>query len=68
MLRSYPDGTFDPAFLDKIAIGYTRFDWSEIEPEEGQYRWDIIDDYISAYQALGKEFAFGVMNCQFLCG
>ena len=62
VLRSYPDSTFDPAFLDKIAIGYTRFDWSEIEPEEGQYRWDIIDDYISAYHALGKEFAFGVMN------
>ena len=33
VLRSYPDSTFDPAFLDKIAIGYTRFDWSEIEPE-----------------------------------
>ncbi len=48
-------------FLDVISIGYNRFAWSRVEPKEGQYDWDVIDDYIGQYQELGKQFAFGVM-------
>jgi len=43
-------------------VGYTRYDWSEIEPEEGQYNWLIIDKNLAAWKAVGKLFAFGIMN------
>jgi hypothetical protein len=43
-------------------IGYYRYNWYEIEPQEGQYNWAIIDGTIAAWDALGKKFAFGVIN------
>jgi len=44
------------------SVGYMRYDWSSIEPSEGQYNWSIIDNDLNAWVAQGKQFAFGVMN------
>ena len=43
------------------SLGYIRYQWGKIEPEEGVYRWDIIDNDIKAWVDAGKQFAFGVM-------
>lgn len=37
-------------YNDIISIGYTRIDWCDIEPEEGKYNWDIIDQKIDRYK------------------
>lgn len=47
---------------DVVSVGYYRFDWSQIEPEEGVYNWDIIDSKIEEFSSRGKKFSFGVMN------
>ena len=44
------------------SVGYIRYDWSTIEPVEGQYNWSAIDYALEAWKAQGKQFAFGVMN------
>lgn len=43
-------------------VGYMRYDWSDIEPQEGRYNWAMIDYALHAWEAQGKQFAFGVMN------
>ncbi len=43
-------------------VGYVRYDWSSIEPTEGQYNWSLIDNDLNAWVSQGKQFAFGVMN------
>ena len=43
-----------------ISTGYNRYNWCEIEPEEGVYNWSIIDDSIKSYAEVGKKFAFGI--------
>jgi hypothetical protein len=47
--------------LDLVSLGYSRFIWGEIEPEEGIYQWEIIDNAIKSWSDAGKQFAFGVM-------
>ena len=42
---------------------YFRFLWSELEPEEGQYRWDMIDRVAQNWIAKGKKIAFRVICC-----
>ncbi len=48
-------------FKDMISVGYNRFGWNKIEPEEGVYDWSNIDSYIDYYRKRGRQFAFGVM-------
>lgn len=43
------------------SIGYVRFNWSTLEPMEGDYQWQYIDKAIADCKAHGKKFAFGVM-------
>jgi hypothetical protein len=31
------------------SVAYIRFDWTDVEPQEGQYNWKFIDDVISAW-------------------
>jgi hypothetical protein len=45
-----------------IAIGYTRWAWSVLEPKEGQYNWKEIDGFINQFKRYGKKTAFGVMS------
>lgn len=41
---------------------YRRFNWSDIEPEEDVYNWEVIDELIANCEARGKKFAFGIMS------
>jgi autotransporter-associated beta strand protein len=47
---------------DVIGVGYNRCGWSTLEPTEGVYNWDWVDNLIAAYAAYGRKFAFGVIN------
>lgn len=51
----------DAEILSLTGAGYARYSWSDIEPEEGAFRWAPIDDAIAAWSAAGRQFAFGVM-------
>ena len=42
---------------------YFRLLWSELEPEEGQFRWDMIDRVAQNWIAKGKKIAFRVICC-----
>ena len=44
------------------SVGYVRYDWSDVEPTEGHYNWSMIDYDLNSWVAVGKQFAFGVMN------
>jgi hypothetical protein len=48
--------------LAYASVGYTRYNWSDVEPQEGVYNWSLIDNDLNSWTALGKKFAFGVMN------
>ena len=47
---------------DMIGVGYTRPTWSVIEPQEGQFNWKPLDDFIAGFRSHGKKVAFGVIN------
>lgn len=51
----------DPRALAVGALGYHRFTWSDLEPTEGTYRWDLVENALAGWHRLGKSFAFGVM-------
>lgn len=61
-LRYSVSGTQSEDVLEYTSAGYARFNWSELEPSEGVYNWQPIDDAIAYWKAHGKGFAFGVMN------
>jgi hypothetical protein len=48
--------------LNMVSMGYTRYSWGSIEPEEGKFNWDRIDNDIKAWADSGKTFAFGIMG------
>lgn len=50
-----------PDLLSLAGAGYARYSWGDVEPEEGKYRWAVIDDAIAAWSKTGRQFAFGVM-------
>ncbi|MBI4474097.1 MAG: DUF4832 domain-containing protein [Acidobacteria bacterium] len=43
------------------SIAYFRFYWDELEPREGEYRWDIIDELIRIGRGKGQAIALRVM-------
>lgn len=43
------------------AAGYLRLSWESLEPEEGRFRWELLDKVISDWADADKQFAFGVM-------
>lgn len=45
-----------------IVGGYDTFTWKQLEPNEGQYRWDIVENALTAQAALGKPFAIGIIT------
>lgn len=47
--------------LDLCSLGYVRYQWSQIEPKEGEYRWDLIEKDMKSWTDLGRQFAFGVL-------
>jgi len=42
---------------------YIRFNWADVEPEEGQFNWKLIDDVIAAWKPRGAAVAMRVMTC-----
>ena len=48
--------------LTYASVGYTRYNWSDVEPQEGVYNWSLIDNTFKEWTDVGKKFAFGVMN------
>ncbi len=49
-------------YNDIISVGYHRFNWSDIEIEEGKYNWTVIDNVMDEYAKENKKFSFGVKN------
>lgn len=43
------------------SVMYERLNWVQLEPEEGQYNWSLIDKKIEDAVSKDKKFAFGVM-------
>jgi hypothetical protein len=52
----------DKYVKDYIGIGYSRFNWSAVEPKEGEYDWSIPDRFIAEYAKYGKKVGFGIMS------
>ena len=52
----------DKYVKDYIGIGYSRFNWSALEPKEGVFDWNIPDRFIAEYARYGKKVGFGVMS------
>ena len=46
---------------DVINVGYTRISWSIVEPEEGIFNWEKLDNLIENYKNRGKKYAFGIL-------
>jgi len=44
------------------SVVYIRFDWADVEPQEGQFNWKFIDDVISAWKPRGAAVAMRVMT------
>ena len=42
---------------------YMRLTWNDLEPEEGDYRWEIFDTFAQPWIAKGKKIALRVMTC-----
>jgi hypothetical protein len=45
------------------SVVYIRFNWADVEPEQGSYNWQVIDDVIAAWKPRGATVAFRVMTC-----
>jgi len=45
----------------QASIAYFRFYWDELEPREGEYQWDLIDELIAQGRSRGQSLAFRVM-------
>lgn len=46
----------------RSSIAYFRFYWDQLEPEEGVYRWDVIDDILARARAAGQDVALRVSS------
>jgi len=47
-----------------VSTIYFRLPWCLLEPQEGQYRWDLFDSYAAPWIAAGKQIAFRVTCCE----
>jgi autotransporter-associated beta strand protein len=55
-------GADDKYTRDYIGIGYTRMNWNDVEPREGEFNWQPIDQAIEGYAKYGKKVGIGVLN------
>lgn len=61
VLRHSMDSSYD----DVVSIVYYRFNWCDIEPEEGEYNWDIIDKKIEECISRREKICFWHQKCSF---
>lgn len=45
------------------SVAYIRFNWADVEPEQGKYNWSVIDDVITAWAPQHAAVALRVMTC-----
>ena len=45
------------------SVVYIRFNWADVEPEEGKFNWKLIDDTIAAWKPRGAAVSMRVMTC-----
>ena len=57
-----PGDTLD--WFPGASVIYFRLNWATLEPEEGRFRWDVIDSYAQPWIAKGKQIAIRVMCCE----
>jgi hypothetical protein len=55
------EGTLAAGVFPASSMAYYRWFWSTIEPEQGRYRWEIVDRAIAAARAHGQTLAFRIM-------
>lgn len=60
--RLEPGDTLD--WFPGASVIYFRLPWCYLEPEEGKYRWDLIDSYAQPWVAQGKKIALRVTACE----
>ncbi|MBN8217320.1 MAG: DUF4832 domain-containing protein [Spirochaetes bacterium] len=51
-----------PEVLALASLGYSRYQWGDLEPAEGKYDWSRIDADLESWSNAGKQYSFGVMN------
>jgi len=56
-----PDGDLKYCEYPPSSIAYFRWYWDEIEPEQGRYRWELIDQTIEQARRNGQKLAFRLM-------
>lgn len=49
---------YDGREFPGLTVAYLWLAWPHLEPEEGQFRWAVLDAPIQRYRAAGKRFAF----------
>ena len=54
-------GDTDP--LPGTSVVYLRVLWNDLEPKEGEFRWDIFDSVAQNWIKAGKQLAFRVICC-----
>jgi len=54
----------DLADIAGLTVVYLRLAWCYLEPEEGKYNWEVIDEPIRRWTALGKRIAFRISCCE----
>ena len=54
-------GDVDP--LPGTSVVYLRVLWNDLEPKEGEFRWDIFDSVAQNWIKAGKQLAFRVICC-----
>ena len=56
-------GSMDSSYDDIVSVVYYRFNWCTIEPEEGEYNWDVIDKKIEECVSRRKKICFWYQKC-----
>ena len=56
-----PNGDLRYAKYPPASIAYFRWYWDVIEPEEGKYNWELIDETIAQAEANHQKLAFRIM-------
>ncbi len=59
-VKEMPDAHEKPDFPD-TSIAYLRWYWSALEPEQGKFRWDIIDSALEEARKHGQTLAIRLM-------
>src|ERR1051326_2515245 len=54
-------GSSQPVDFPRSSVAYIRWFWSQLEPQQGQYRWDIIDTALAEARKQGQRLAMRLM-------